>query len=213
MRCRSGDARAVTQEDRLTECADRVAFHPLTPDRWGDFTTLFGKNGACAGCWCMWWRQTRSEFQQKHGSANRRAMKRIVDSGRVPGVLGYVTDRPVGWAAVAPREEYASLERSRVLRRIDDEPVWSLVCLFVHRDDRGRGIGVSMIHGAVQYAFRQGAMIVEAYPTNPRGRRLDASSSFRGTPEMFKHAGFRVCARPSEASIIMRVQAPQTRRR
>ena len=181
-----------------------MEFHPLTPDRWTDFTTLFGKNGAASGCWCMWWRQTRAEFDRDHGEKNKRAMKRIVDSGEVPGIIGYKDGEPVGWCSIAPREQYLSLERSPVLKRLDDKPVWSLVCLFVHRDHRGGGVAVAMAKAAVAYAKSQGAKIVEAYPTAPRGRTLASVSSFMGTPALFKKAGFKEVARPSKARVIMR---------
>jgi len=179
---------------------------PLTPDRWDDFVALFGKNGACGGCWCMWWRQTRAEFDRRHGAGNRRAMKRLVDGGEVPGVLGYVDGEAVGWCSIAPREQFGSLERSRVLKRLDDVPVWSLVCLFIRRDHRRRGLAESLVRGAVGYAAAHGARVVEAYPTVPRGRRLPSVSSFMGTPALFERAGFEERARPSESRVIMRIQ-------
>ena len=42
-----------------------LAIHPLTLDRWDDFETLFGKNGGCAGCWCMWPRMGQTEWHAK----------------------------------------------------------------------------------------------------------------------------------------------------
>ena len=98
-------------------------FHPLTPDRWSDFEGLFGRHGAAGGCWCMWWRQTAREFDARKGESNRRAMKRIVTSGRTPGILAYHEGETVGWCSVAPREEFPRLERSRILKPLDDEPV------------------------------------------------------------------------------------------
>jgi len=152
----------------------------------------------------MWWRQTRSEFEARHGEKNRRAMKRIVNSGEVPGILAYAGREPVGWCSVAPRERFASLERSRVLRRIDGEPVWSIVCLFVAREHRGRGVAVALIKAAAEHAASMGARVVEAYPTVPRGRTLLAFSSFMGVPEQYERAGFDVVARPSAARVVMR---------
>jgi GNAT superfamily N-acetyltransferase len=181
--------------------------HPLTSERWVEFVQLFGENGACGGCWCMWWRQTRSEFEREHGTANRRAMKRIVDAGRVPGVLGYVDGEAIGWASIAPREEFASLERSPILRRLDDVPVWSLVCLFVKGGRRRQGVGQELIKCATSYAFSQGAVAVESYPTEPRGKTLSTASSFMGTPGMFSQAGFVECARPSKSRVVMRKYA------
>jgi len=97
-----------------------MEFHPLTPERWPDFEKLFGPRGAYGGCWCMWWRTTRSQFEKQGGEGNRRAMKNIVDSGEVPGIIAYADGQPVGWCSVAPRDSYGSLNRSPVLKRLDD---------------------------------------------------------------------------------------------
>ncbi|MCK4915895.1 MAG: GNAT family N-acetyltransferase, partial [Candidatus Eisenbacteria sp.] len=117
-----------------------LRFRPLTPEIWRDFEKLFGESGACGGCWCMWWRQTRREFDEEHGEKNRRAMKRLVDSGEIPGLLAYADGEVVGWCSVGPRESFSSLNRSRVLKRLDDAPVWSIVCLFLAKSHRRLGL-------------------------------------------------------------------------
>ena len=189
---------------RSSDPTHALEFRPLTPDTWGDFKDLFGRSGACGGCWCMWWRQTRREFDERHGEKNRRAMKRLVDSGEIPGIIAYEGGVPVGWCSVAPRESFSSLNRSRVLKRLDDVPVWSIVCIFLARSHRGRGLTTVLIRGAVEHVRRSGGSVVEAYPTRPRGRRLEAVSSFMGVPASFERAGFVECARPSDAKVIMR---------
>lgn len=152
----------------------------------------------------MWWRQTRREFDERHGEKNRRAMKRLVDSGEVPGVLAYERGEAVGWCSVAPRDSFSSLNRSRVLKRLDDEPVWSIVCLFLAKGHRHKGLTTALIRGAVEHVRKSGGKVVEAYPTRPRGKKLEAVSSFMGVPVSFERAGFVECARPSEAKVVMR---------
>jgi GNAT superfamily N-acetyltransferase len=181
-----------------------LAIHPLTIDVWPDFEELFGKNGAYAGCWCMWWRCTRREFEQYQGEGNRLALYSIVEKGVIPGILGYKDGRAVGWCSVAPREQYGSLERSRVLRRLDEAPVWSRVCLFVSQKYRDQGVGEALIRGAIEYVKNQGGRVVEAYPYKPREKRLSPVSSFMGTPIMFERAGFEEVAQPSKSKSIMR---------
>lgn len=182
----------------------RVTIRPLTPRRWEDFERLFGSHGAYGGCWCMWWRSTRREFEQRKGEGNRRAMEAIVRSGRVPGVLAYLGREAVGWCSVAPREDYPSLDRSPVLKRLDDRPVWSIVCFYIARAHRGQGVARDLIAGALDHAKKNGARIVEAYPTPPKTVPLPPVSSFMGLPGMFARAGFAECARPSLSKIVMR---------
>jgi len=86
-----------------------LEFYPLKIERWGDFEKLFGKRGACGGCWCMWWRLKRSEFERQKGDGNKQAMKRIVASGEVPGIFAYAGGEAVAWCSVAPRENYTAL--------------------------------------------------------------------------------------------------------
>lgn len=181
-----------------------VSIFPLTPDRWFDFVELFGTKGAYGGCWCMWWRLPRSEFEKSHGAGNRRAMKRIVDSGVIPGLLAYRDGKPIGWCSVAPREQFGVLERSRILKRLDDQPVWSIVCFYIHKDYRGQAVGEKLIRGAIKYVKSCGGKIIEAYPTLARGRNLAPVSSFVGLPHVFKKVGFTECKRPSASRVIMR---------
>ncbi len=179
-------------------------YHPLTPNRWPDFERLFGDKGAYGGCWCMWWRISRKEFEQQQGKGNKRAMKQIVTSGEVPGILFYSERTPVAWCSVAPREQFATLNRSRVLRQIDDQPVWSIVCFFVGKAYQKQGITIHLIRAAIDYVRNNKGKIVEAYPTVPRSKILPPFSSYMGIPSMFEKAGFVECARPSESKMIMR---------
>lgn len=182
---------------------ENLVFHPLTLERWSDFEYLFGKQGACAGCWCMWWRLTRSQFSKQAGSQNKRAMKRIVRSGAVPGILAYANGDPVGWCSIAPRTDFPALERSPVLKRVDDRPVWSVVCFYVAKRYRKRGLMAKLLEAAVQYAKKQGAEIVEGYPIRPK-RVLAYSDGFTGIVSTFRRAGFVQVENRSSTRPIMR---------
>lgn len=180
-----------------------LRFHPAAPSRWKDVEALFGARGACAGCWCMWWRLPRSDWNRGKGPGNKRALRRIVASGAAPGVLAYEAARPVGWCAIAPREVYSSLERSRTLKRLDDEPVWSVTCFFVAKDWRHRGLSVRLLEEACAFAKRKGARIVEGYPVEPK-REYPAAWAWTGLRSAFEAAGFAEAARPSRTRPIMR---------
>src|SRR5712692_4434173 len=186
-----------------TELQD-VTFQPVTPEHWQDLETLFGKNGAYGGCWCMWWRATRSEFAHQGNEGNRQALKRIVDSGEIPGLLAYAAGQPIGWCSVAPREAFPSLERSRTLKRVDALPVWSVVCFYVAKPYRRHGLMVELLRAAIDYAREHGAKIVEGYPIDAKSNNLPPVSSFTGTTSAFKEAGFVEVMRQSERRPIMR---------
>jgi GNAT superfamily N-acetyltransferase len=152
----------------------------------------------------MWWRITRAEFERNRSPGNKAAMREVVDLGQIPGILAYQNGEPVGWCSIAPRDDFASLNRSPVLRPIDDQPVWSIVCFYVDRKHRGQGLLEALARSAVKYAAQHGARIVEAYPTRPRGKSLSEVSSFMGIPKVLERAGFKQVAQPSEAKLIMR---------
>ena len=186
-----------------------LVFHPASPDRWADIETLFGPRGAYGGCWCIWWRLSRAQFEREKGDGNREALRDIVLGGAEPGVLAYDGEEPVGWCAVAPREVYPALERSRTLRRIDDTPVWSITCLFVARPHRGKGLSPALLRAAADHAAGHGATVVEGYPVASREGRLHPASAFMGLPSAFRAAGFVEAARLGERRLLMRREAAQ----
>jgi GNAT superfamily N-acetyltransferase len=151
----------------------------------------------------MWWRLPRSRWVAGKGQGNRRALRRIVEAGAVPGLLAYQGDEPVGWVAVEPREAYPVLDRSRTLARVDEEPVWSVPCFFVARAHRGKGVTGALLEAAVRFARSRGARIVEGYPVAYRRGVADAWV-FTGAASTFRRAGFREVARRSPTRPILR---------
>jgi GNAT superfamily N-acetyltransferase len=181
-----------------------LEFFPLTKERWSGFEELFGERGAVGGCWCMWWRLKRSEFERRKGEGNRQAMKAIVGSGAVPGLLAYEGDTAVAWCSVAPREHFPVLQRSRTLKPIDDTPVWSIVCFFVRKGYRDQGLASKLLRAAVDYVRGQGGKVVEGYPVEPRKDRMPTVFAYTGFASTFEKAGFVECLRRSETRPIMR---------
>lgn len=182
----------------------KIKICPLTPDLWPDLERLFGSRGACGGCWCMWWRLTHAQFEKQKGAANKRAFRRIVAGGEVPGLLAYAGEQPVGWCAVRPRDVFPRLDRSRILRPVDDEPVWSVVCLFVARESRRMGISRRLLEAAMRYSKKQGAGILEGYPVEPKKDKMPDAFAWTGIASAYRAAGFEEVARRSETRPIMR---------
>ena len=181
-----------------------LEFHPLTPERWNDLEALFGERGACGGCWCMWWRLKRSQFEKQKGQENKKTFKKIVNSGEIPGLLAFANGQPIAWCSIAPRETYSVLERSRVLKRIDDKTVWSVVCFFVVKPFRRKGVTLELLKAAVKYAKECNARIVEGYPLEPKKNSMPDAFAFTGLVATFHKAGFVEVLRRSETRPIMR---------
>ena len=188
----------------------KLEFNPLTPERWRDFETLFGERGACGGCWCMWWRIARSQYETQKGARNKRAMKNLVDGGHTPGILVYQNGQPIGWCSVAPRESFSRLERSRGLKPVDEQPVWSVVCFFVAKEHRRNGLSVKLLKAAIEFVRGQGGRIIEGYPVDPKKKQADAFV-WSGLASAFVKAGFKEVERRSETRPIMRYEIMRPR--
>ena len=184
-----------------------LEFQPATSSRWSDLEALFGERGACGGCWCMFWRLPRKEWDARRGTGNKNALRRIVTTGRTaPGILAYLGKEPVAWCAIAPREQYVALERSRMLKPVDDKPVWSISCLFVKKAYRRQGISTELARASVAFAARHGAKVVEAYPVQPTMAKMPDPFLWHGVPAAFEAAGFKEVARRSKTRPIMRFE-------
>ncbi len=175
----------------------------LTPARFRDLERLFGPTGACAGCWCMWWRLTTAEYRARRGARNRRALGSLVERGTVPGLLAYEGRTPVGWVAVEPRTAYPRLMRARKLKAVDDVPVWSVTCLYVAPTHRRRGVTRLLLDAAARHAFAHGAPAVEAYPVASTDG-LSAPELYTGVLSTYERVGFEVVAPPGPARAIVR---------
>lgn len=181
-----------------------IEIYPLDISRWGDFETLFGERGACGGCWCMSWRLNKADFEKHKGAENKESMKKLVEANEPTGLLAYSDGKAIGWCAVAPREVYVRLEKSRVLKRVDDKPVWSISCFFIAKEHRREGVSEMLINGVVNYCREKGAEIIEAYPEEPYSSRVPDAFMWKGIPSAFERAGFVVAERRSRFRPIVR---------
>jgi GNAT superfamily N-acetyltransferase len=177
---------------------------PVTPERWDDLAALFGPRGACAGCWCMFWKRTRSEFERGKGDGNRRALRALVGRGDVPGLIAYAGGVPVGWCSLEPRAKFTALARSRVLAPVDDAEVWSVPCFYVARGWRRKGVTVALLRAAAKHAASRGATLIEGSPVAPKKGTVADAFVWTGLAAAFTKAGFREVARRSPTRPIMR---------
>jgi GNAT superfamily N-acetyltransferase len=191
----------------------RLVVRPLTRGRWADLEALFGPSGSYSNCWCTWWRQTGGEFSagcREGGTGNRALLERLTVAGRRPGLIAYRGDEPVGWVSVAPRSEYGRILRSPTLRPSppddpQDPAIWSVVCFWMPRAERGKGLGRVLLRAATDHARNRGAALLEAYPVDTGGERRPSADLFTGTLAMFKAAGFREVGRRGRSQPIVRL--------
>ena len=191
-------------KDLKIKIKSKFDFYPLTKKNWNDFEKLFGDRGACGGCWCMSWLLTKKDFDLNKGEGNKKKMKKLVDSKTEPGIIAYFDNEPVGWCAIAPREKYIRLEKSRVLKSIDDQPVTSIPCFFIKKEFRRKRLTTELLKAAIQYCKNRGMRIIEGYPAEPYAENVPAAFAWTGFPSSFVRAGFKEAIRRSKNRPIMR---------
>jgi GNAT superfamily N-acetyltransferase len=178
----------------------KLKVRPLTPDLWPALEDLFGPNGACNGCWCMYWR-IGAAYRKRPREKNKAAFREVVKHGPPPGLLAFDGDRAVGWCQVTPRSDLPWLDREWRLKRVDSVPVWSLSCFYIRKGYRQQGVTSALIAAALKLAKRAKAPALEAYPLDAE---LTPSTSSTGYASAFERAGFKKVARHVPPRPIMR---------
>ena len=95
----------------------------LTPETFGDFAALVGRNGGMfAGCWCTKFHPNCAEKDESREA--RRALKqRLVADGIAHAALVYDGDRAVAWAEYGSPEELPDIHhRKEASQRRSDCP-------------------------------------------------------------------------------------------
>ena len=177
-----------------------LQFRPVTSDCLSDLKRFSTEHGKFRYCSCMRWRMTSSEFRNSSKSGRIEALNYEVRSGKATGILAYHDSRPIGWCSIAPRSSYAALERYRALPPIDNEPVWSIVCLFIDSQYRRQGLTLRLLEAADEYAASEGALIVEGYPVEP----MAPSYTYMGSPNTFLRAGFTNVTPSGQKRMVVR---------
>ena len=188
-----------------------IAVRPLTPDRWSDLEAVFNAKGCSVarGCWCMFYRRSGKRSTLPPGltlsQASRADLRSLAGIDPPPGLIGYRGKVPVGWVSLGPREDYAKLQRSPVMKPVDEQPVWSVVCFVVPSEYRRQGVAKELLAGAVEYARKRGVTLLEAYPIDKPDRSADDSLWF-GAKSMYDAAGFEEVARRRPARPVVRLR-------
>src|SRR4051794_13980503 len=167
-----------------------IEIRPATVARFDDVAIMLGpKNPNSSVCWCLSHRVDSKINRELVGRAWGEYVRKLCGRRVAPGVLAYDDVEVVGWAAIAPRSELP-FARSTMIPHVDDLPVWSAWCIRVRPGHRGKGISHALLDGAVAYARSRGAPVVEGYPVDNRGEKVDLTMAYVGTRKLFTDAGF-----------------------
>lgn len=188
----------------------KLTVRPLTPDLWPAFEDLFGKAGACNGCWCMYWR-LGAAYHQRPRARNKADFRALVKRGPPPGLLAFDGELAVGWCQLTPRKALPYLDSARFTRRVDDAPVWAISCFYIRRGYRNRGVTAALVAAALKAAKRAAAPAVEAYPIDTVQPGAP-SNLYTGIASTFARAGFKTAVRRVPHRPIMRHDLKGVRR-
>jgi GNAT superfamily N-acetyltransferase len=154
----------------------------------------------------MHWRLSMEEWMEGKGDGNKAAMRDLAQREDPPGVVAYANDEPIAWCGFGDRSEFPRMQRSALVKPVDDEPVISLTCLLVKKGHRGEGLCSALIVAVCEYlAETAGTRTVEAYPVEPApGRKAGPDNAMTGIASAFLAAGFTEIARPRSDRPVMR---------
>jgi GNAT superfamily N-acetyltransferase len=186
--------------------SSKLKFEQLTSSNWKKFEVLMGEKGGCGNCWCMYFRLPYKTFQENKPDGNKKMMKNLVNKGMPQGLIASMNNDPVGWIAMAPREDYMKIENSRAFKRIDEQPVWSITCFFVKKEYRHKGLSQYLIKGAVDFAKKKKIKILEAYPAIPYADKVPHPFLWVGILSSFIRNGFTIVRQQSKSRAMVRIE-------
>jgi GNAT superfamily N-acetyltransferase len=178
----------------------KLSVRALTPALWPAIEDLFADSPICERCWCMYWRSGPA-YRTRPSRSNKAAFRKIVKDGPPPGLIAFDGGLAVGWCQLGPGGAPPQLAREWRLKSVDDQPVWSISCLYVRKSHRRRGVSTALVEAALKIAKRAKAPALEAYPFD---RALSPSSTSTGFASTFAQLGFEIVARHIPARPIMR---------
>lgn len=172
-----------------------VDIQPLTSDFWPAFEDLFGKQGACYGCWCTHFRLPPATRRENNRERNKEHIKARIERGPPPGLLAFEDGQALGWMQVGPRADVPEWNNagrgSAPLDPTDasDPAVWAISCFFLRTKARGRGLTHRLVEAGLAFAGENKARIVEACPMD-LSRDSRSIGLFVGSSRVFEKAGF-----------------------
>lgn len=168
---------------------------PLTPDLWPAFEDLFGKQGACYGCWCTHFRLPPAVRRENDRTRNKDFIRARIEAGPPPGLLAFDGARAVGWMQIGPRSDVPEWNNAgRVSAPVEpgdavDPAVWAISCFFIRTAARGQGLTHRLVEAGIDFARASGARLLEACPMD-QSKDSRSVGLFVGSTRVFEKAGF-----------------------
>lgn len=184
---------------------------PLTPDLWPAFEDLFGKQGACYGCWCTHFRLPPKMRQAISGQEKKAHMRARIEAGPPPGLLAFAEGEATGWMQIGPRADVPEWNNagrgSAPLDAADaaDPGVWAISCFFLRPKARRQGLTHRLVAAGLEHARANGARVLEACPI-ALSRDSRSIGLFVGSKRVFDKAGFRMVAERKPGRPLMRLE-------
>jgi predicted GNAT family acetyltransferase len=186
-----------------------TAILPLTPDLWPAFEDLFGKQGACYGCWCTHFRLPPAARRESNRERNKDHIKARIEAGPPPGLLAFEGQIATGWMQIGPRLDVPEWNnKGRGSAPIDpadaaDPAVWAISCFFIRSKARGRGLTHRLVGAGIDFARAGGAHFLEACPID-QSKDSRSIGLFVGSTRVFEKAGFQTVATRKPGRPLMR---------
>jgi GNAT superfamily N-acetyltransferase len=182
----------------------QISIHKVAATDFPLIEQLFGKNGACEGCWCMYWRvNTNKEYKEGCGTKNKNSLKKLVEKGKVHALIAMYGNQPAGWCTYGPRKDFKRLKDYRTLKRDTHPGLWSIVCFFTSLKYRRKGISNALLEKSIEECFKNGATEVEGFPTKMTGKY---TYTYTGITSQFERLGFKHMVREGEKRVIYVIQ-------
>jgi GNAT superfamily N-acetyltransferase len=177
---------------------------------WDDVRTVFGTRGDPSTCWCQYFKLPNAAWETvTRDECAGLLQQQVVANDPAPGVIAYLDGEPVGWCAVEPKTNYPRLRRAKVTTQgssenPDDASVWAVTCFVVRVGYRKRGIGGTLLRGAVEQARELGARVIEGYPVDTAIRaKAPSAELYHGTLSLFTAVGFELVSRPTRDRAVV----------
>lgn len=183
---------------------------PVTARLWPDFEDLFGKQGACYGCWCTHFRLAPAVRRDNNRERNKDHIRARIEAGPPPGILAFEDGQAVGWMQIGPRADVPEWNnQGRGSAPVDladaaDPGVWAISCFFIRAKARGGGLTHRLVEGGIDFARRGGARFLEACPMD-LSKDSRSIGLFVGSSRVFEKAGFERLVERKAGRPLMRL--------